>query len=334
MDLSLTGEQNELLSWADTVLPVEFALDRFNGIEGALQETALDKLAELGWYGMAVPEPAGGSGMSVLEEMLLMKEAGKHLASPSLLATVVAVHDAVANGDNALAQELMACSKRASLAIASEKALLALDADEADLLVAFGRNAVTLQPTDGLARLGSAGTPLDDSLSLMRYGIGHENVQVHAVGARLWMRAQILLAASQVGLGEAATDMAVEYAKIREQFGSPIGAFQAIKHKCADMALHLTAARSQLIYAAAAFNERLPEAEYRILCAGALAETASLRAAFDNVQVHGGIGFTSECHAQRFVKRATVLQAAGSVNKRYREQLLAGAPEPSLSSAA
>ncbi|MCZ0942487.1 MAG: acyl-CoA dehydrogenase family protein, partial [Gammaproteobacteria bacterium] len=217
MDLSLTGEQNELLSWADTVLPVEFALDRFNGIEGALKEAALDKLAELGWYGMAVPEPAGGSGMSVLEEMLLMKEAGKHLASPSLLATVVAVHDAVANGDNALAQELMAGSKRASLAVASEDALLAFDADEADLLVAFGLNAVTLQPVGGLARLDGAGTPLDDSLSLMRYGIDQQNAQARAAGAELWMRAHILLAAAQIGLGEAATDMAVEYAKIREQ---------------------------------------------------------------------------------------------------------------------
>ena len=332
MDLSLTDDQKELLQWADSVLPKEFTLDRFNGIEGVMEETALEKLAELGWLGLALPEDNGGSGLSVVEEMLLMKEAGRYLPSPSLLATIVAAHSALENGESDLLAALVGFEKRAAIAMpaAADNELVALDAGAADLVALFETGAVSVLAMQDLTPVESASHAVDDSLSFARYARDGAPAGRHPVGSEVWTRAHILLAALLVGAGEGARDMAVEYAKIREQFGKPIGAFQAIKHKCSNMALHLTAARAQLIYAAVAFNERLADAEFRTISACALAESAATLAAFDNVQIHGGIGFTSECHAQRYVKRVTVLKLAGCVNKRYPDRLLAGPAQADL----
>lgn len=328
MDLSLTNEQKELLGWADSVLSVEFTLDRFNGVEGAITEKALEKLAELGWFGLAVPEASGGSGLSIIEEVLLMMASGKCLASPSLLATTIAVHGALENQDSRLLAALTTLEKRAALAFKTDNdnELLALDAEKATHVVVFETGSLSILPITRVGKKERNSQSIDDSLSLSHHLCDRGAGQSFPSGSGTWIRAHLLLAGSLVGAGEGAMEMAVEYAKIREQFNQPIGAFQAVKHKCSNMALQLTAARSQLLYAATAFHEGLPDAEFRTLSGCSLAERAAALASYDNVQVHGGIGFTDECHAQRFAKRVTLLNAAGSVTKRYTKKLLAGVP--------
>jgi len=116
--------------------------------------------------------------------------------------------------------------------------------------------------------------------------------------------AAVALAAEQVGGAQKCLDMAVEYAKVRVQFGRPIGSFQAIKHKCADMLLEVESAKSAAYYAgwaAAELNDELPTVAS---LAKAYCSDAYFHAAAENIQIHGGIGFTWEHPAHLYFKRA------------------------------
>ena len=116
--------------------------------------------------------------------------------------------------------------------------------------------------------------------------------------------AAVALAAEQVGGAQMCLDMAVEYAKVRVQFGRPIGSFQAIKHKCADMLLQVESAKSAAYYAgwcAAEMNDELPQVASM---AKSYCSEAYFHAAAENIQIHGGIGFTWEHPAHLYFKRA------------------------------
>ena len=328
MDLSLTQGQRELLAWAESVLTAEASLDRFTGNAGPHVDTAVEKLAQLGWVGLALPEESGGAGMGAVEEATLMAQAGRHLPGPALLGTVIAAHAAAADADRHTVLDYIGWTKQAAVAMPSHGTgeIVGLDTNDAELIVSFGADAIVLVPASRLTAMDRPAQCLDDSLSFRRYTVPEDAGTQHSPGSILWLRAHLLLAALLIGAGEGAMAMAVEFAKTREQFGQPIGAFQAVKHKCSNMALHLAAARSQLSFAAAAFDEERRDLEFRVLSACALAESSATAAAFDNVQVHGGMGFTSECHAQRFVKRVSVLRMLGGVAKRHRAKLIVGAP--------
>ncbi len=116
--------------------------------------------------------------------------------------------------------------------------------------------------------------------------------------------ARVILAAEQVGGAQACLDMAVEYAKVREQFGQPIGRFQAIKHKCADMMIALEAARSAAWYAGWVAANRRAELPEAAAMAQATCSRTYFHCAADNIQIHGGIGFTWEHDAHLYFKRA------------------------------
>ena len=116
--------------------------------------------------------------------------------------------------------------------------------------------------------------------------------------------AAVALAAEQVGGAQEVLEMAVQYAKDRVQFGRPIGSFQAIKHKCADMLLEVESAKSAAYYAgwcAAELNDELPSVAS---LAKAYCSEAYFHAAAENIQIHGGIGFTWEHPAHLYFKRA------------------------------
>ena len=122
--------------------------------------------------------------------------------------------------------------------------------------------------------------------------------------------AAVGLAAEQVGGAQKVLEMAVEYAKVRVQFGRPIGSFQAIKHKCADMLLEVESAKSAAYYAswcAAEMNDELPSVAS---LAKAYCSEAYFHATAENIQIHGGIGFTWEHPAHLYFKRAKSLRAA------------------------
>ncbi len=116
--------------------------------------------------------------------------------------------------------------------------------------------------------------------------------------------ARIALAAEQVGAAEMCLDMSVEYAKVRKQFGRPIGSFQAIKHKCADMLTMVESARSAAFYASAVAGQGEVDLGEVASSAKAFCSDTFFHCAAENIQIHGGIGFTWEHPAHLYFKRA------------------------------
>lgn len=133
--------------------------------------------------------------------------------------------------------------------------------------------------------------------------------------------ARIALAAEQVGGAEMCLDMSVEYAKIRKQFGRPIGSFQAIKHKCADMLTMAESARSAAVLASALAARRDPDLREAASSAQAFCSDTYFHCAAENVQIHGGIGFTWEHPAQLYFKRAKATETLLGDPSYHRERV-------------
>jgi alkylation response protein AidB-like acyl-CoA dehydrogenase len=170
----------------------------------------------------------------------------------------------------------------------------------------------TLDQTRKLARLEFTGVPARL--------VGTEGRAAAALRATL-DRAAVALAAEQLGGAQRALDMSVEYAKTRRQFGRPIGAFQAIKHKCADMLVAVESARSTVMYAAAVADDAprgLPEVAglAKVYCSEAYRDVAA-----ETIQIHGGVGFTWEHDAHLYFKRATSTRLLFGDPDRHRELL-------------
>ena len=121
---------------------------------------------------------------------------------------------------------------------------------------------------------------------------------------RMLERAAVALSAEQVGGAQACLEMAVSYAKVRKQFGRPIGSFQAIKHKCADMLAQVESARSAAYYAGWALSEDNEERPLMASLAKSYCSESYFFSAAENIQIHGGIGFTWEHNAHLYFKRA------------------------------
>ncbi len=133
--------------------------------------------------------------------------------------------------------------------------------------------------------------------------------------------AAVALAAEQLGGAQRALDMAVGYAKIRQQFGRAIGSFQAIKHRCADLLLEVESLRSAVRYAAAAVAEGSPEVPVLASMLKAYASEVYSRVAAENIQIHGGIGFTWEHDAHLYLKRAKSSELFLGDGSYHRERL-------------
>ena len=172
----------------------------------------------------------------------------------------------------------------------------------------YGPDAVVLVET---AAIGTAQSVpcVDPAVRLAR-------VELDAVASRVIVteghdqigrRGSALVAAMLTGIAEATRDMSSEYAKIRVQFGRPIGVNQAIKHACADMALRAEAASAQLLFAALSVDEGRSDAAFQVAAARIVATDAAVENATRTIQVHGGMGYTFEHDAHLFLKRARVL---------------------------
>ncbi len=157
------------------------------------------------------------------------------------------------------------------------------------------RRLQTLDPTRRLARLELAGVRAEP--------LGTPGRSADAL-ERALDEARVALACEMVGGMERVVETAVDYARSRVQFGRPIGSFQAIKHRCADMHIALEAARTLARFAAAAIAEGDPELPLLAAAAQSRAADAYRRLTTDNVQIHGGVGFTFEYDAHLFYRRA------------------------------
>ena len=173
--------------------------------------------------------------------------------------------------------------------------LFAVDAVDGGAIGLTRHALPTLDQTRKLARLAFDGTPAR---------LVGEPGAARAVLDRTLDVAAIALAAEQLGGAQRALDMAVAYAKVRQQFGRPIGSFQAIKHRCADLLLEVESLRSAVGYAAAAVAAGSTEVPVLAPLLKAYASEVYSHVAGENIQIHGGIGFTWEHDAHLYLKRA------------------------------
>jgi alkylation response protein AidB-like acyl-CoA dehydrogenase len=328
LDLLLNDDQRLIAETVRTFLLSEMPLDRLRrGAKPADAAAVRAAMGALGWFGVGLPANAGGSGLGLAGEIVVQRECGRQLVSPSVLATTLAVHVAHHAGDAALRDMLMGGHAPVALALlspADESAAQLFDWEDAGLVLAWNETGMGLFAADALADVREE-AGLDDSLSLhaARLRLGEARAWLPSQRVNLALRAEVLLSAALAGLAENACDITVEYVKLREQFGRPIGAFQAVKHRCADMALRWRASWYQTCLACLKVEA---ESEDMIFQA-ASAKYVAAHAAHENgraaIQLHGGIGFQSECDVHWFMKRAHLYDQAGGAMPLQARRLIA-----------
>lgn len=261
------------------------------------------QIGEMGWYGIALPEADGGSGLGAVEHALFFREVGRQCGPVDILAQSLA---ALTVTDPALRGDLLAGEVGVALAVGD-------GADGLRLLGAVdARYALRASPDDArlvsLVEAAARERAALDPATPMRLIPANDTAAVAtAAGDRVWRMGQLGTAAMLIGVAEAALDLIVDYAKVRETFGRKIGSYQAVRHPCADMALRVEAARAQLWFAAAALKEGRADAVTHLEAAKHLANQAAIANADSNIQLHGGIGVTDEHNAHLLLKHALVL---------------------------
>ncbi|MBW8814217.1 MAG: acyl-CoA dehydrogenase family protein [Caulobacterales bacterium] len=321
MDLTLQEDERQIAAMAAEVLAGEAALDRWfrEDVDAAAEEARLRALAAgLGWIGFGAPAAAGGSEVSVVEEAVLFREAGRFLAPMSLAAGAAAARFAAAD----LAARIVEGEAAVGVAMARDAGrlwrlgtadgALALQVDDArlTLLEADWEPAACLDPTVPAqsAALGSVRTVAETSASAepQRFGL--------------------LVAAQQLGLAETALAASVAYAKLREQFGRAIGSFQAVRHRCVDMAVRAERAKAQLWFAAVSLRDGAADASFQAAAAMRVCDDAAGRNARDNILLHGAIGVTAENEGHLLLKRATLWRQVLPPNRILEEIARGGGP--------
>ena len=298
--------------------------------------------ADLGWLGLAVAEEHGGSGFGPAELAVVVECQGRQLCPGPFLPTVAAslTIDRCAP-DSVRAELLPGLSSGATVAAlgvtgtvtvapdgtATGESPVVLGAPDADLLVLVAGDDVVVLDA------GTVAVTALESLDPTR-SIGSVVVRDVAVPAGRVLRGaardartvfRILAAAEAVGVSWAALEMAVAYAKVREQFGRTIGTFQAVKHHAADMLVAAEVATAATWDAARA--DDLAGADFPAAVAAALAVRAQILNAQNNIQIHGGIGYTWEHDAHLYLRRARTLAALMADGTDPRLDVVAGQRE-------
>jgi alkylation response protein AidB-like acyl-CoA dehydrogenase len=311
MDFAFSEEQRELGATVRSLLSkradsaaVRAAMASQTGYDEALWQTLCE---QIGVAALAVPEEYGGAGFSLLESMIVLEEVGRSLAPSPLLSSLVTAEALLAGGTEEAKRELLprvAAGEVAAFAVADEPALFA---DRATVLV--------LACADGLLALDPASsdpTWLPSMDQTLRFGSldgahGTAIGDADAARARADLVGAVGVAALSVGLAARALEMTVAYSKERVQFGRPIGSFQALKHRMADLLVLVEMARSASWAASYALATGTPNAGRLAHVAKAYCSDALTRVAAETIQLHGGIAITWEHDAQLVFKRAHAL---------------------------
>ena len=305
---------------------------------------------EMGWAAMPIPEQDGGLGLGCVEIALLQEEMGYALFSGPWFSTIclslpvvcaAAPHrkdilEAIASGEMTVALAFMDEENSGAAPFVYRDSL---SGEASHVIEGAGSShilALALESEDSSFFLFPADTP---GVTVEGYGVldatrPRARVRCKEVslpeetrlgsGSALeagLIKARVALAAEQVGVAQRTLDMAVEHAKTRIQFNQPIGAFQAVQHKCADMLLGVETARSAAFYAACLLEAEAPEARAATLGAAAYCGEVGFDCAAQAIQIHGGIGFTWEHDLHFFFKRARANEALLGTPREHKEQI-------------
>ncbi|MFJ3773738.1 acyl-CoA dehydrogenase family protein [Streptomyces sp. NPDC090075] len=287
MRFQLTEDQRALRDGMRELLGRRFdgeALRAAAGAPGRLDRDLWRELGAAGFFALRLPEADGGVGLGLPEAVLVFEEAGRALLTGPLAATHLAAAEVPGAADG-------------EAVVARVDGGLVEWLAEADAVTGDASGAVAVRSVDPL-------TPL-------------HRIPGPASAAPPDPVAVLLTAAEQLGTATRACELAVQHARTREQFGQPIGAFQAVKHLCAEMLVRAETARAA-VYAAAVTADPVDIAAARLL-----ADEAAVRGTRDCLQVHGGMGFTWEAEVHLHLKRAWVRAQRGGGNTESEELLAA-----------
>ena len=302
--LAITEAAREML--VDTCQPTDLR----KMLEGgqALDEARWNTIRDMGLTGMCAPESAGGLGLGLID-LVGIAEAAGYVALPEPLIELagVAVPLLTELEDNrgwlarTIGGEVVAVGHPANPFVADADIAGALLLDHGGEVHLVERDAVELVREEGF----------DPFRRLFRVDWTPDEATKVADGwSRTADRAALLAAAQMIGLGQRCIDMAVAYAKDRNQFGKPIGSYQAVKHLCSTAQVKIEFARPVVQAAAAELEMDSLPARARIAHAKIVAGEAADLVARTSVQVHGAMGFTLEVDVHFFLKRAHALRQA------------------------
>jgi alkylation response protein AidB-like acyl-CoA dehydrogenase len=297
MDFDLTEDQKEIKRVARELLA---ARSPFAAVRAAAEAATYDaalwaELRELGWAGIAVGEEYGGQGLGAVALAVLLEEHGYACASTPLVssAVVAAVIDAEGTAEQRaqwlpglVSGELSAALGTRGIAADAPGADVALIVDGSDAWLIGAAEAEPFVAIDLTRRFGAV------------HGEGEP------LGPLAAARVRGALSAELVGVAQRALDMTVEYVKERKQFGVPVGSFQAVSHRCAQMLLGTESARSMAYHAAWAADASTETLDEAAALAAAAACDAGVEVSASAIQAHGGIGFTWEADVHWLYKRA------------------------------
>ncbi|MFN3255136.1 MAG: acyl-CoA dehydrogenase family protein [Ilumatobacter sp.] len=316
---------------------------------------------QMGLQGLAIPEEFGGSGFGFVELGIVLEEMGRALLCAPFFSTVVmAANTLIHSGDDAAKQAYLpgiasgetiatvayvepsgkwdesgitmeASGSGSDVTLSGTKSFV-LDGHTANLILVLAKSGAgtSLYAVDGDASglTRTALSTMDQTRKQAKLDFDNTPAKLIGEDGKGWeIFSGVLdliavgLAAEQVGGAQMVLEQAVEYAKVRVQFGRPIGSFQAIKHKCADMLLEVESAKSAAYYGmwcASEMNDELPSTAS---LAKAYCSEAYFHAAAENIQIHGGIGFTWEHPAHLYFKRAKSSELLFGDPTYHREQL-------------
>jgi alkylation response protein AidB-like acyl-CoA dehydrogenase len=334
IDFRPSLDQAQIVDSVTRYLQRNYPLERFqsNRAPAKTVHTAWPELAEQGIFGLAASEKIGGSGFTVVEEMLTHRELGRALVSPSVLATALAVHLAQDANLPALATSLVMGERRVGFGLQRgnlsvganvDGSLHLIDSDAGGLVLIRTQDGLALIAREDLCEIEPVGS-LDESVTLHRARAEAVKTVAHlsAVSGDLQKRSTLLFAASLVGMAEATRDLAVAHARMREQFGKPIGSFQAVAHHCSDMETRARAARAETAFAAMALCDQRADAPFHIQAAAIIAADAAIRNATMAIRVLGGMGFTAECALHLYLKRAHLYERLGGGTRAHKKDIL------------
>lgn len=306
MDFDLSEEQREIKRVARELLAARSPLTKVRQAAeaGAYDEELWREIVELGWPGIAVAEGWGGQGLGTVELAVVLEELGFACASTPLLSTAAAAAAIDACGSDAQRERWLPGLVSGELRAGIGPRGLVLDGHGADVAIVLGADGsarllaeprtqplATIDPTRRFATIADdGGRPADGEV----LGDG-------AAG-----RVLLAVASEVVGLCQRALEMTLAYVGERRQFGVPVGSFQAVSHRCAEMLLHTESARSAAYHAAWAASAEPPLVPEAAGLAAAAAATAAREVPASAIQAHGGIGFTWEADVHWFYKRGEV----------------------------
>jgi len=328
MNFDFTDDQQAIKRTAHDLLASRFKPDTVRELAEAKRydDSHWSELAELGWPGIFIDEEHGGQGLATVELALLMEELGYSLAPVPFLSNAAAglalQHCGTDEQKSRWLEGIASGEVRGTVGTLRDGvAELVPDADTAEVIVLIDGDTGTVHDASH-CEIESLHT-IDDTRRYSRVVPGGDGAALGDAITPAADRIAVAVAAELVGIAQKGMELAVEYARDRKQFDRPIGAYQAVSHRCADMLTETESARSTVLWAAWAAEaepETLPVASSM---AKSLASDAGWSVTASSLQVHGGIAFTWEHDLHFFLKRAKVDGSLFGSAREHRERVAA-----------